>query len=353
MKLTGGVGRVIARGAERLGYSHHTLDRNAPGCDGQGVCCFGCPTGAKRSTDVSYVPEALLRGAQLVTAAKVTQIDVVAGKARAVRGVLGSGKKFVVKAEAIVVSGGALMTPVLLSRAGVCKGSPVGKNLSIHPASKVMALFDEPIDMASAIPQGYCVDQFKDEGLMLEGASTPLDVTALAIPWVGHRYMEVMEKFRHLATFGFMIEDTSRGEVRPGPGGSPLITYNLNEKDVARMARGASIVAELFIAAGAQRVFTFFPGAQEVYTLDGARAIADLKLRAGDIEVTAYHPLGTCRMGVDPKRSVVGPDHETHEIESLYIVDGSAVPSPLGVNPQMTIMAMALRAAEGIDARLH
>jgi choline dehydrogenase-like flavoprotein len=270
-----------------------------------------------------------------------------------VRGKLGSGKKFTVKAEAIVVSAGALMTPVLLKKAGVCKETPfLGKNLSIHPASKVMALFGENIDMASAIPQGYCVDQFEGEGLMLEGASTPLDVTAVAIPWVGHRYTEVMERFRHLATFGFMIEDTSRGEVRPGPNGLPLILYNLNDNDVRRMARGVSILAELFLAAGADRVMTFLPGAPEVYTADGARAIAGMKLKAMDFEVTAYHPLGTARIGTDPKTSVCGPDHETHEVESLYIVDGGSVPSALGVNPQMTIMAMALRAGELLDARL-
>ena len=81
-------------------------------------------------------------------------------------------------------------------------------------------------------------------------------------------------------------------------------------------------------------------------------ALRALSVSPSDIEVTAYHPLGTCRMGTDPRTSVVGPDYETHEIESLYIADGSVVPSALGVNPQLTIMAMALRAAETIDGRL-
>ncbi len=63
----GAPARIIARGCDALGYSHHPLSRNAPGCDGQGLCCFGCPTDAKRSTNVSYVPLALERGAQLVT----------------------------------------------------------------------------------------------------------------------------------------------------------------------------------------------------------------------------------------------------------------------------------------------
>ena len=348
----GGVARVIAKGADKLGWSHHPLDRNAPDCDGQGVCCFGCPTGAKRSTDVSWIPAALERGAQLVTAAKVEGIDVVAGVARGVRGTLGSGRAIRVRARAVVIAGGALMTPLLLDRAGVCRGLPVGKNLSIHPASKVMALFSEPIDMATGIPQGYCVDELSGEGIMFEGASTPLDVTALAIPWVGRKYTDVMERFRDLATFGFMIEDTSRGEVRPGPRGSPFIRYDLNDHDVRRMQRAMALLCELFLEAGAERVMPFLPGAPEVWTVDGARAITRQNVRAGDLEVTAYHPLGTCRMGTDPRTSVVGPDHETHEVESLYVVDGGAVPTPLGVNPQMTIMAMALRAAEGLDARL-
>jgi hypothetical protein len=65
--ILGGNAHVIMRGAERLGYRHRPLRRNAPGCDGQGVCCFGCPTDAKRSTNVSYVPLALRAGAELYT----------------------------------------------------------------------------------------------------------------------------------------------------------------------------------------------------------------------------------------------------------------------------------------------
>ncbi len=351
--LTGGVGRVISRGAEKMGYSHHVLARNAPACDGQGVCCFGCPTGAKRSTDVSYVPAALECGAQLVTAAKVERVLVHDGKAAGVTGKLGSGRRFTVKADAVVIAAGALMTPVLMKNANLCRHSEaLGKNLSIHPASKVMALFDEDIDMGSAIPQGYCVDELADEGIMFEGGSTPLDVTALAVPWVGAKYMDVMEHYRNMATFGFMIEDTSRGAVRPGLGGSPFITYDLNEHDTARMVRAIETLSRLFLAAGATRVLPFLPGAEEITSADQLSTLRDKKWRAGDIEVTAYHPLGTCRMGTDPRTSVVGPTHETHETERLFVVDGSVIPTALGVNPQMTIMAMALRAAEGIDVRL-
>jgi choline dehydrogenase-like flavoprotein len=339
---------------------HGVLPRNAPDCDGQGVCCFGCPTGAKRSTDVSYVPEALKRGAQLITAARVMTSDIVAGRARGVVAELGGraardGKRprLTVKAEAVVVAGGTLMTPMLLRRSGACRTSGMlGKNLSVHPAAKVMALFDDRVDQTQGIPQGYTIDHFADEGLMFEGGSLPFDVAAVGVPWTGRRFVELMERFPYLATFGFMIQDTSRGEVREGFGGSPLVIYNMNKRDTALMQRGVELLCEVFQAAGARRVLPLAAGCDEVSTPEALAQLKAKRLRAGDIEMAAFHPLGTCRIGVDPATSCVGPDHEAHDVAGLYVCDGSAVPSSLGVNPQMTIMALALRAAEIVGERL-
>jgi choline dehydrogenase-like flavoprotein len=349
----GGSARVVARGAELLQLSHRPLLRNAPGCDGQGVCCFGCPTGAKRSTDVSYVPEALKRGAQLVTGARVQKVVTSGGRARGVVARLASGRTLTVRAEAVVVAGGALLTPLLLARSGLCSGSGwLGKNLSLHPATKVMAEFDEVIDMSRGIPQSYTIDAYARQGLMFEGASTPLDVTAVAIPWVGRRFMEVMEHYPNIATFGLMIQDRSRGEVRSGPRGTPLIFYNLKGEDVARMQRGIEILSDVFLRAGAKRVMPMVVGCEEITNDEGLAKLRSMRASAGDFEVSAFHPLGTCRMGTDPRRSCVGPEGEAHDVAGLYVADGSAVPSSLGVNPQMTIMALALRTAEALDARL-
>ncbi len=349
----GGSARVIARGAERLGLAHGPLMRNAPGCDGQGLCCFGCPTGAKRSTDVSYVPEALKRGAELVTGARVQRVNVRDGRARGVTARLASGRTLEVRAEAVIVAAGTLQTPMLLADSGLCgRSGMLGKNLSIHPATKVMALFDETIDMSRGIPQSYAIDQYADEGLMFEGASAPLDVAAIAMPWVGRRFMEVVERYANLASFGLMIQDTSRGQVRRGPGGSPLITYDLNEHDLRRMQRGIEVLSDVFLRAGAERVLPMAHGCEEIRSQADLDRLRRMRLRAGDFEVTAYHPLGTCRMGTDPRRSCVGPDNEAHDVSGLFVTDGSAVPSSLGRNPQMTIMALALRAAEQLDGRL-
>jgi choline dehydrogenase-like flavoprotein len=302
---------------------------------------------------VSYVPGALERGAQLVTAARVDGIDVVAGRARGVRARLASGRRLRVKAEAVVIAGGALMTPLVLRQAGVCASSPaLGKNLSIHPATKTLALFDEAIDMSVGIPQGYSIDELEHEGIMFEGGSVPLEIMGVSVPWVGKRFVDLMARYRNLALFGFMIEDTSRGEVRPGAGGSPLILYNLNRRDTERMQKAMAVMCEVFLAAGARRVYPMVPGMEELSTLDEVRKLRAMNLGASAFDVTAYHPLGTCRVGTDPETSVLGPDFETHEVERLFVADGSAVPSALGVNPQMTIMSMALRAAEIIDRRL-
>jgi len=350
----GGVGRVLERGAKRTGFTHAgPILRNAPDCDGQGICCFGCPTGAKRSTDVSYVPEALKRGAQLLTAAKVETIDIVAGRARGVQGVLRSGRKFRIKAAAVVISAGTMHTPNLLRRNGIGKDNPVlGKNLSIHPATKVLAMFDEVVDQSRGIPQGYTIEDWRDEGIMFEGGSTPFDVTAIGVPYVGKRLMEVMANFVHVATFGIMIKDTARGEVRQGPFNKPLVTYNMNRFDTERMQKAIVKLCEVFLAAGAKKVFPFVAGCHEVTSQKELDDLAKKPLRASDIEVTAFHPLGTCRVGTDPRKSMLGPDHETHEVAGLYVMDGSAIPSSLGVNPQMTIMAMAVRASETLAARL-
>lgn len=351
----GGVARVIARGASKLGYRHGPLRRNAPGCDGAGVCVLGCPSGAKRSTDVSYVPRALERGAQLITSARVETIEVTNGRAHGVTARLGSRHRLTVKADAVVVAGGSLMTPLLLRRNGLCRESGwLGKNLSIHPVSKVVAVFDERIDMTTrAIPQGYAIDEFADEGLMFEGGALPPPSAALAMWSIGQDFVGLMDEYANLAMFGFMIQDHSRGRVLPGPKGSPLVVYNLNELDTRRMQRAIEILVEVYLAAGARRVFPFVRGQHEVSSHDQLARLRSRTLRPGDFEVTSYHPLGTCRLGTDPSRSCLRPDHRAWNVNGLYVVDGSALPSSLGVNPQLTIMAAALRAAETIDESLH
>jgi choline dehydrogenase-like flavoprotein len=171
------------------------------------------------------------------------------------------------------------------------------------------------------------------------------------VPFVGPRLIELAERFDRVAMFGFMIEDTSRGRVR-SVRGQPLISYVLNDHDVARLKRGVEILARVFLAAGATSVLPLVHGFDELRSERDLGRLRRAKLRARDFEPSAYHPLGTARMGVDPRRSVVGPDFQAHDVPGLFITDGAVMPSSLAVNPQLTIMAMATRAAESIAEAL-
>ncbi len=349
----GGVARVIARGSEKLHLAHGPLPRNAPTCDGQGVCAFGCPTGAKRSTDVSYIPAALGYGAQLISGARVDKIEIVAGRARGVRGRLSSGRTFRVKAEVVVAAGGTLMTPLLLRKSGACLSSGwLGKNLSIHPSAHVLAKFDEDIDMSRGIPQSYGIDTFAREGIMYEGGSLTLKSIGGTSPLAGRAYMDFMANYRKIALFGFMLQDKSRGEVRQGPKGLPLITYNMNKEDLARVHKALARLCEVFLEAGAKNIWPGVSGCDEIVDRKGIERFRTMRLKPSQLESAAFHPLGTCRIGTDPKKSCVGPDCQAHDTAGLYVTDGSAIPSSLGANPQVTIMALATRAAEIIDGRL-
>jgi choline dehydrogenase-like flavoprotein len=351
--LLGGNGRVIARGCDALGFTRHgPLRRNAPACDGQGVCCFGCPTDAKRSTNVSYIPLALKAGAELFPGAKVTRIILEGGRACGVVATTEEGHVLTVRARAVVVACGAIMTPLLLAAQNLGgRSGQLGKNLSIHPAAGALAEFDEEILPWKGIPQGYAIEELHDEGILYEGAMVPLEMTMSMTQRIGPDLIRLAESFDHVASFGFMVEDSSRGSVREVMG-QPVIQYWLTDQDVAHIKRGVDVLAQVYFAAGAKVVHTGINGFDVLTSEQDLVALRRAKLRPWDLDLTAYHPLGTAKMGRDPATSVVGPDHQMHDTPGLYVVDGAAVPSSLGVNPQVTIMALATRAAEKIARAL-
>lgn len=352
--LLGGLSRVVARGCDALGYQHAPMRRNAPDCDAQGVCDFGCPSAARRSTDISYIPPALNRGAVLFTEMRVRRVLIEAGRAVGVEATSTDGHKTLrVRARAVVLAGGAIPTPMFLLEQGLCNSSgQVGRNLSVHPACSVAAKFDERIDGHDAIPQTIYSSEFLREGILLNAANTPISVAPLILPFVGRPLMKAVEEVAHVANLGVMIGDDSRGRVTRGSDGAPRLRYFMSKRDAKLLKKGLIHASEIFFAAGAKEVYPAVSSQPILQRAGGLARLRDMRIRPRDMLLTSYHPLGTCRIGRDPNESVVGLDHQTHDVTGLYIVDGSTVPGPPTVNPQITIMAMATRAAGLIAEQL-
>jgi choline dehydrogenase-like flavoprotein len=360
-ELTSASERLIAGAADALGYTHMPLSRNAPGCDGQGECCFGCPTDAKRSTLVSYVPAALRAGATLVYHAAVERILHERGRAVGVAAASpqadGSKRPLTIRAGAVALACGAFGTPLLLLKNGLCNGSgALGKHLTLHPASHAWARFEQPLGDPGGVPQGHAVEPPDADGVRIEGAFPPRELAAATLTQWGSEFSQLVEDLDKLAFCGFMIrDDASRGRVSATRSGQARVTYWLGAADLRKIQAGHVALAKLFLRAGARAVYPgiFSRELARIANADDLRKLEGARLRASDVALSAFHPLGTCRMGRDPSRYVVNPGHETHELEGLFVCDGSAVPGPLGVNPQVTIMALSERAAGFIERRVE
>lgn len=355
-RVLGRIAQVIAKGASEMGGNHGPLRRNAPDCDGQGICVAGCPTGAKRSSDVSWVPRALKAGARLYTGLPATRI-LMTGR-RAV-GVLlegsdqnGAPRRVEVRARAVVVAAGSLLTPLLLQRNGV-KLPSLGRNLSIHPGFGAIAMFNEDLGNPwHAIPQSYFVDGIADERIRFEGFYSPPQLAAATAPFRGAELTRWLDNWGKVGQFGFMVRDTGVGSVSIGPGGRPLIRYSVTPRVLQSLKAGSAALAEMMLRGGANEVAMTIEGIRPIKDVHEARALRNRKISPRAFRTMAFHPLGTARMGSSPQTAVIDFENRVFGYEGLFAADGSSVPSSLGVNPQITIMALALRAAESIRSQL-
>jgi len=344
-ELAGDNAAFVRAGAERLGLSGGFLRRNARGCVGSGVCAFGCPSGAKQHVGVTYMPLAWEAGALTVTGARAERIVTRGGRIEAVTARTAGGGALTVRCAHAIVACGTLLTPLLLRRSGLGTASgQLGRNLSIHPASAARAVLDHEIDPWRGVPQSYYVDQLSDDGIMLEGISGPPDQSAMSTPRAGDEHRELMLAAKRTATFGVMVSDTARGTVR-SLAGRPLVRYDLHADDARRFQRGFTALAEIFFAAGARQVIVPIAGVPTLTDGD-VTPLVNAIVKPRHLSLMAFHPLGTARAGGDPRRSVVDPDLRLHGVEGVHVADGSVVPTSLGVNPQITIMALATRLAK-------
>lgn len=349
-ELAGRNAAIVKRGADALGYSGDYVYRNVRGCVGSGVCNFGCPAGAKQHVGVTYVPKAWDAGATTYTGVRAKRLEIEGRRVRAVEAVSSSGQTLRVECDTVVVAAGTVHTPLFLQRQGVDDPSnQMGRNLAIHPAAGVRALMDERVEMWDGVPQSYFIDEFADEGIMLEGAAGPPDYLATSLPYVGERHREIMERAANISQFGIMVSDSSRGHVRQ-TGSIVWIRYDLGREDTLKFKRAVEVLSDIYWEAGAQRVYPPIAGVPELERGQMNR-LRDLDLKASQLSLMAFHPLGTCRMTGAERLGPVDPTGRLRGYEGIFVADGSIVPSSLGVNPQITIMALATRIAFGVAGK--
>lgn len=336
---------LFKKGAEALKLEGDFISRNAPGCVGCGVCQMGCPIGGKFSTDRAVVPRFVEKGGALLTCARVVRLLVEGGAAVGLEAVgvdpftEEPKKRVTVRAKKVFLCAGAVSSPMLLLRQGLANASGlVGEGLHVHTAVGVAALFDEVVDAWHGATQGYYA-HLDGEAAILETFSATPDVYQVQY----QAYARPVDRLRHLATCGCMIGDTSSGTVRPGKSdGRSVMTYDVNDEDVRVMKKGLGVIAKAYFAAGAKEVLSSVPGASPAKSVAEFEALlAKPEVGAAELGVYASHPMSTCRMGADPKTSVVRPDGEAHGVKNLVLADASVFPTSLGANPQITVATMA------------
>jgi choline dehydrogenase-like flavoprotein len=339
---------LLREGAEKKAWKVIPNIRNQVHCAGTNNCAFGCPTGAKRSTLVTYVPRALTFGARVLADCRVERVLLEGKRAVGVVGHVNDERatRFVVRAKTVVVSAGAVQTPALLQRSGVRSPSgAIGHGLTLHPNAKVAAIFDETVEGWKGVHQGYQVREFQDEGYLFAAVNIPPSMLAMSLAKWGPPLREVMEAYDRTVIAGVLVEDTTTGRVRD-VAGRAVATYALTDLDAQRLVRGVALVSELMFAAGARKVVLPFEGVNDLLGPDDVRKLFDRPIPRSAMEVVTVHVMGTARMGEDRTRHVTDSYGRVHDADGLVISDASLFPSPIGVNPMETIMALATRNAE-------
>jgi choline dehydrogenase-like flavoprotein len=338
--------RLLKRGADALGWKVIGNLRNQAHCAGSNRCAFGCPTGAKQSALVSYVPRALHYGARVYADVKVDHITHHGKRATGAIGTVKStGHRVTVHAKLVVAACGAIHTPALLHRSGFKTPSgQLGHNLSMHPNVKVVAIFDEDVTGWRGAHQAFQVREFQDQGLVFAAVNMPPSLLAMSFPHRGAALGRLMDHYDRMVLAGMLCEDTQTGRVRT-INGQPQAFYQLADADAANLQRGVSLLSELLFAAGARRILLPFHTAEELHDADDARRLLDRHIPARGWEVVTVHMMGTARMGADRTTAVTDPFGQVHDADRLIVADASLFPTPIGVNPMETIMALATRAA--------
>ncbi|NCG18827.1 MAG: hypothetical protein GWP91_07425 [Rhodobacterales bacterium] len=345
--IAGENNKLIVRGVKAMGWPGGLVRRNTPSCVGCGICNYGCPSGGKASVDRNLIPMARKAGATIQADIKVDRIEVTNGRATGVSGEVrhpDTGEvvgRLNIEADLVVVSCGGIGTPRLLHHAGLASqlGPATGKGLHVHPGSAVLGRCDYPINMWKGATQGAWFEHPDMPGVLPHTMSVPPAALMMLVARAG---LEAKASIKTLSGYSgclVMVSDKGEGSVSATSDGQALIHYDLLPDDLQRIKEGMFVTAQVLLAGGAIELSAPVHGVGKHKTAESlAQALQPTTVT--DFITYASHPMASCRMGVDPATSVIGPTGEAHGVKGLYLADSSIFPTSLGVNPQLTTMAM-------------
>jgi long-chain-alcohol oxidase len=355
----------LQEGCVKLGWHVDAMPRGVRHCaQGKecGYCGLGCRVGAKQSVVKTWLVDAQQGGARLVVRTRVDAVDIRDGAARGVSGRTADGHALNVRSRAVIVACGAIHTPALLRRSGL-QNPNIGKHLKLHPATAVWGIYDEELRPWEGVMQALYSDQHRDldggYGLKYETAANHPHLFVPFAPWRGARdHFKLMQGLSGTVAIGVLLRDRDGGEVRVGRDGEPVVRYRLSPYDAGHVRTGIDGAAQILEASGARRIFTsqnkwvaYDPGTSG--SREQLMAEADsVGYGAGQIMLGSFHIMGSARMGGSPATSACDPAGQTWDVRDLYVMDGSSFPTASGVNPQISIQAIAHMNARALAARL-
>ncbi|MFZ0040969.1 MAG: GMC family oxidoreductase N-terminal domain-containing protein [Solirubrobacteraceae bacterium] len=355
----------LQEGCVRLGWHVDAMPRAVRKCaQGRecGYCGLGCRVAAKQSVVKTWLADAQAAGARMIVATKVQRVVVEGGAARGISGVTADGHAVNIRARAVIAACGAIHTPALLRRSGLSNEN-IGKYLRLHPAGAVFGVFDEELKPWEGVMQALYSDQFRNlddgYGLKFETAASHPHLLVPFAPWRSSaEHLKLIEAISNTTPIGVLLRDRDGGEVRVGRDGEPVVRYKLSDFDAGHLRTGLDGAAQVLEAAGARRIFSaharwvsYDPGrfgSRERFMADADAA----GYGPGEVVLNSFHIMGSVRMGGSPSMSACDPTGQTWDVRDLYVLDGSAFPTASGVNPQISIQAIAHMCARGLASTL-
>ncbi|TDR73028.1 GMC family oxidoreductase [Paludibacterium purpuratum] len=368
--------QALGRGCRALGIPYGQIRRNVRGCWNLGYCGMGCATNAKQSMLVTTIPAALTHGARLLTRLRVEslQFNAAADRVSSLRclalvgdGIRPSGRTVTIQARQVVLSAGAIGTPALLLRsAAPDPHGLLGRRTFLHPVALSGARFKQRIDAFDGAPQTLYSDHFMHTqpidgplGFKLEVPPVHPLLMAATLSGFGAAHAAQMRDLPHLQVMLALSRDgfhpaSQGGAVRLGRDGLPQLDYPLGDVEWDAIRRSWLTMAELQFAAGAESVLTVHELARPARSwAEARRQIGDLPLKAGLARVVSAHVMGGAAMGADARSGVVDQWGRHWQLTNLTVIDGSVFPTSIGANPQLSVYAFSLRAAEALATRMR